>query len=197
MAVDVRERAREALRTEIAEAMSDLFAERGFDAVTVEEAAGEVGISRATFFRYFGAKEDAVLAALEESSIDFGAVLSDLPPVAGENCWQLLHRTFRQALMHIGDGSERERSRLRMIYATPSLRIRLAERHVVREESLTEALAERMSPREAARPVVSAALAVLNLARRRWATGEEPSLLKAVDDAFACLEAASIPLGRS
>lgn len=190
MTTGVRERARQALRTEIAEAMSDLFAARGFSAVTVEEAAREVGISRATFFRYFGSKEDAVLAALEGSAIDFGAVLADLAPVAGENVWELLRRTFQTAVIPVYEGSARKRSRIRMINTTPSLRARLADRRYAREESLTNALADRIADPEAARPTVVAGLAGLDLALRRWAEGEESSLSGAIDEIFRHLVAA-------
>src|SRR6188472_2556747 len=117
MAAGIRERARHALRTEIAQAMSDLFAQRGFDEVTVEEAANEVGISRATFFRYFGSKEDAVLAAIEASSINYAAHLETLPSKDGESPWQLLLRAFQGALSQRDEHSELERSRVRMINA--------------------------------------------------------------------------------
>src|SRR4051794_3119838 len=103
MTAGVRERARQALRSEIAESMSNLFAERGFDTVTVEEAARQVGISRATFFRYFGSKEDAVIAAVESSAIDYAAILAALPPLEGESPWQLLHRTFQHAVDKIDE----------------------------------------------------------------------------------------------
>ena len=191
MTAGVRERARNALRTEIAQAMSRLFAERGFDAVTVEEAAGEVGISRATFFRYFGSKEDAVLAAIEASSIDYAAHLQALPAVADETVLQLLLRTFQSALTHIGEHSETERSRVRMINANVSLRTRMAQRRFAHEEALTPVLAQRIGDPQAARTVTVAALAALDLAWRRWANGDDPTIAAALDRVFAHLIAAN------
>lgn len=185
MAAGVRERARHALRAEIAEAMINLFAERGFDDITVDEAAREVGISRATFFRYFGSKEDAVLAAIEAASIDYAAILAALPPLSDESPWQLLHRTFVRALVNMNDDSELERSRLRMINSTPSLRNRLVQRRAAHEAALTPVVAERFGDPDAARSVTVAALAVQDLAWRRWAAGEEPSVETALDHAFA------------
>ena len=40
--------------------------ERGWSATTVDELAKEAGISRATFFRVYGSKEDLVFADHEE-----------------------------------------------------------------------------------------------------------------------------------
>lgn len=193
MAVGVRERAKLALRTEIAQAMSDLFAERGFDEVTVEEAAGEVGISRATFFRYFGSKEDAVLAAVEASSIDYATHLQSLPPIDGESPWQLLLRAFKIAIAHRGGHSDLERSRALMINTTVSLRTRMAQRRFALEDALTPILAARIESPDAARTIVVSALAGLDLAWRRWAAGDEPSVARSLDRVFAHLMSASAP----
>ncbi|KAA0113896.1 TetR family transcriptional regulator [Mycolicibacterium sp. P9-22] len=191
MTAGVRERARLALRTEIAQAISIVFAERGFDELTVEEAAGEVGISRATFFRYFGSKEDAVLAAIEASSIDYAAHLETLPTVDGENPFQLLHRAFKHALSQRDEHSEPERSRVRMINATVSLRTRMAQRRFAHEDALTPVLAARIASPDAARTVIVAGLAALDLAWRRWAAGDEPTVAVALDHVFAQLSSAN------
>lgn len=191
MTVGVRERAKLALRTEIAQAMSNLFAQRGFDEVTVEEAAGEVGISRATFFRYFGSKEDAVLAAIEASSIDYAAHLEMLPAIDGESPWQLMLRAFKGALAHRDEHSETERSRVRMINTTVSLRTRMAQRRFAHEDALTPILANRIGSADAARAIVVAALAGLDLAWRRWAAEEEPTIARALDHVFAQLMSAN------
>lgn len=193
MAVGVRERARLALRTEIAQAMSDLFAERGFDAVTVEEAAGEVGISRATFFRYFGSKEDAVLAAIEASSIDYATHLSSAPAIDGESPWQLLLRVFKISIGLHGDHSDLERSRALMINTTVSLRTRMAQRRFALEDALTPILAARIGAPDAARTIVVGALAGLDLAWRRWAAGDEQTVSGALDHVFEQLMSASSP----
>ncbi len=184
MAHGVRERARDALRAELADALSKYFAERGFDEATVDEAAKEAGISRATFFRYFACKEDAVLAALEASSIDYGAVLESLPPIVGESPWDLMHRMFTESVANAREDSEPERSRLRMIHTTPSLRARLTQRYLTHERNIAPVLARRIERPEAAGPLIAAGLAGFDYAWRLWATGECPSIRIAVDRVF-------------
>ncbi|MBO1901314.1 TetR family transcriptional regulator [Leucobacter weissii] len=194
MPADIRERARDTLRFELAEAMCRLFAERGFAEVTVEEAAAAAGISRATFFRYFGSKEDAVLVAVDAAALDYGAAMAAVPQHPGESHWALLGRVFSRTLE--GSDTPEVRARLRMIYGTMSLRVRLAERRIRREASLSEALRDRIADPAQARAITVAALAVFDLAWREWAEGDERPLAAIVHDAFAALDGA-VPRDRS
>ena len=61
----LRERKKEQTRQLIAETAWRLFAERGFDRVTVAEVAREAQVAEATVFNYFRTKEDLFYSRLE------------------------------------------------------------------------------------------------------------------------------------
>lgn len=63
--IPLRERQRIALRAEIQQAALRMFATHGYDAVTTEAIAEEVGISPSTFFRHVPSKEYLLLGATQ------------------------------------------------------------------------------------------------------------------------------------
>jgi AcrR family transcriptional regulator len=62
MATGLRERWRITAMRTIQERALDLFDERGFDAVTIEEIAAAAEVSPSSVYRYFGTKEGLVVA---------------------------------------------------------------------------------------------------------------------------------------
>src|SRR5579875_2007754 len=69
----LRERKKLRTRTLIAETARRLFAERGFEAVSVAQIARDAEVSEATVFNYFPTKEDLVyfgMEAFEEELLD-------------------------------------------------------------------------------------------------------------------------------
>src|SRR3954464_12911095 len=82
----LRERKKRATRDAIAAAARRLFAERGFDAVTVAEIAVAADVSEKTVFNHFPTKEDLVFAGGEARLDQLLADLAKRPagtPVLG------------------------------------------------------------------------------------------------------------------
>ncbi|MGQ1840188.1 TetR family transcriptional regulator [Kocuria turfanensis] len=190
MSSGVRDRTRELLRAQLADAILAVFLERGYATVTVEDAAREVGISRATFFRYFGNKEDVVVASVENSGIDYAAGIRVLPRNAQCTGWELVRTAIEPVVLTATRDPDRLRARLRLIAGEPALRARLRERRAESTEALAAALTERLHAPLTARVLASAGLAAVDLAWEEWAMSEGRDFRATVDSVFACLETA-------
>jgi AcrR family transcriptional regulator len=76
----LRERKKRAARQAIATAARRLFAERGFDAVTVAEVAVAADVSEKTVFNHFPTKEDLAFAGREEGIAMLVAAITERTP---------------------------------------------------------------------------------------------------------------------
>lgn len=64
-------------RDEILRAATDLFSEKGYHEVTMEEIAEEMGVSKGTLYNYFSSKENLYLEILKESFEAIEALLHE------------------------------------------------------------------------------------------------------------------------
>jgi AcrR family transcriptional regulator len=102
----LRARRRLRMETEIEEIALELFAQRGFEDVTIDEIADAAAISRRTFFRCFGSKEELLLRGVRRR-VDrfieaFGARPVDEP----------LLEALRAAVLETAEGYEADRDAL-------------------------------------------------------------------------------------
>ncbi|MBK1682222.1 MULTISPECIES: TetR/AcrR family transcriptional regulator [Rhodoferax] len=66
----------------IVHAVNRLLAEKGFDAMTVDEVAAQVGIAKASLYKHFPSKEDLAAAAMVRVMQRAQDFISSLPPEA-------------------------------------------------------------------------------------------------------------------
>jgi AcrR family transcriptional regulator len=181
--VSLRERKKLATRQALEEAALRLFAEKGFDQVTVGEIAASVGVSSRTFFRYFGSKEEVVLEPRLELHRFVRATLAGRPPD------EPVLDALRFALESLAHRLEEFRPRLflrsEIVRRTPALAAREAQLREDARGLLTDFAAARLAAEPATdlRPHVAAAWAMagLSAARELWEHGaldrDLPSLL--------------------
>ncbi|MER6961397.1 MULTISPECIES: TetR family transcriptional regulator [unclassified Streptomyces] len=168
----LRDRMRHAMRDEVSSVAFRLFAEQGFDNTTVDQIAKEAGLSRASFFRYFGTKEDVILGNFEELGQKVAAALAARP--ADEKPWDALRRAFDVVTQLNADEPEKTLSFLRLLSEACSLKARQREK----QQSWHPLLAPEISRRLGADPtavddpralaLVAAAIACLDVAKESW-----------------------------
>jgi AcrR family transcriptional regulator len=179
MSTGLRERKKEQTRQAIREAALRLFAERGFDGVTVAEIAGAADVSVATLFNYFPTKEDLVYARMETFEADLITAIREREP--GET----VLAAFSRFILDIGgllaskdaEASERLAAIARIVTASPALLAREREISAHYTQSLaaliaeeTEAAADDLTPSVAANALMGVHRAMLAQVRSRLLT---------------------------
>jgi AcrR family transcriptional regulator len=166
-----------------------LFAEKGYDATTVDEIAAAAGVSHMTFFRHFPRKE----AVVEYDEYD--PIVEELIAArpADESPLTALHNAIREGLAAIVN-TDREAllQRTRLVLRNPVLRSRNLIAQDETRELFARALARRAGlhkPDFASTVQASAALGAIGVAMTAWAAGDDDDPVALIDAAFAALRA--------
>ncbi|WP_330458664.1 TetR/AcrR family transcriptional regulator [Streptomyces sp. NBC_00820] len=91
-AMGLRERKKLQTAHRIYRVAIELFVERGFDDVSVQEIADAAEVSKMTVFNYFGTKEDLVFRPMEEHFADAARAVRERQP--GESAVDAVRRQF-------------------------------------------------------------------------------------------------------
>ena len=150
MAVEtgLRERKKQQTRELIAETARRLFAERGFDAVTVAQVARAANVSEVTVFNYFSTKEDLFYGGMqffEETLLD--AVRARAP---GESVLEAFRRPVLDGFKRLAadERAKMIRTAGKLIASSPALEAH--EREIVAR--YTRQLAEQLAEEAGAKP---------------------------------------------
>jgi AcrR family transcriptional regulator len=201
----LRERKKAQTRQLIADTAWRLFADRGFERVTVAQVAREAQVAVATVFNYFPTKEDLFFFPLEA----FGADLVEA--VAGRAVGEPALVAFRRQLLGAGGllalaeaGDEQALERLRtvnrVIADSPALQAREQQAFTHTAAALADRLAADtgsapgdLDAQVAANALVGVQRALVDYTRRRVLAEERPAGLAAdvrtlAERAFSLLE---------
>jgi AcrR family transcriptional regulator len=156
----LRERKKEQTRQALSETARRLFAERGFERVSVAEIARAADVSVATVFNYFPNKEDLVYAGLERFEEELLTAIRDRP--AGESALAAFGRFVLAPRGLLAAPEPQAAAELltltRMIAASPTLLTREHDIFARYTESLARLLADETDARDDdPRPAVAAA----------------------------------------
>jgi AcrR family transcriptional regulator len=168
---DLRERTRLAVRADISSTAMGLFLEHGFEAVTIDQIAESVGISRRSLFRYFTSKEDIAVASITERG---HAVLAALQTRdLGEGPWEALRAAvFEDEELDPRHVTGETLAISRLLRESPGLQGFRLEKQKQWQELLAPEIAKRLKTGEdreaAARGIVATALACVDAAVDIW-----------------------------
>jgi AcrR family transcriptional regulator len=168
-------RTRQAVLAEITQTAMTLFLERGFEATTIDDIAAAAGISRRSFFRYFGTKEDIVLGDLTAQGELIREELEARPAV--EDAWTALLNALAAA-PRLGQDEPTMLKVSKMLYETPSLRARSIEKHFHWQALFTPEIRRRLGTAPGddhdlrADAIVACVLTCLDVAGEAWTRGD-------------------------
>jgi AcrR family transcriptional regulator len=202
----LRELKKEQTRQLIATTAFRLFADRGFDRVTVAEIAREAQVAEATVFNYFASKEDLFYSRLDALGARLIEAVGDRPP--GEPALAAFRRALlaqEEGLLAQAESGDAEalarlRTANRVVAGSPALIAREQQAMSRTANALAALLAAEtgaadgdIRPQVAANALLGVHRALIDHVRRRILAGDDASGLAAevrelAAAAFALLE---------
>ena len=199
-AMGLRERKKLQTAMRIYRTAVEMFVERGFDHVSVQEIAETAEVSKMTVFNYFGTKEDLVFRPMEEHFSDAARAVRERAP--GESAVDAVRRQFLE-LVEARDPSVGlsadpfVRQVRKIVVETPAL----MERAFLTAQKGTRELAHLLAEETGDAPLALIAAATLSAARnavieehhRRLEAGDSAEAIAAdapelAERAFALVE---------
>jgi AcrR family transcriptional regulator len=192
----LRERMRRTVLQEIADVALQLFTERGYETVTIDDIAAAAGLSRRSVFRYFSTKEDIVVGKFDFVADDMLNRLRARPPA--EPVWESLRRAFDLLVPYVDAPGKHEVAEpmQRIVFQTPALLasylVKLERMQDAAETALRERAAQAGAPYAADDPapraIIGAAFGCLVAAQRAWlAGGAKGNFADAIDRAMSAV----------
>lgn len=172
----------------IERAAFELFAERGFDAVTMADIAAAVGVGRRTLFRYFESKNDIPWGQFDRTLDGFRAILASMP--GDLPLHEAVHRGVQRFNEFPADARPSHRDRMRLILETPALQAHSVLRYAEWRAVIAEYVGHRLGrPPDDLLPrtVGSVALALALSAYEAWLADPGTELAAMLDEAMAGL----------
>jgi AcrR family transcriptional regulator len=137
----LRERKKQETRSALSWAVIRLSVERGWDNVTVQDAAAAANVSERTFRNYFSSKAEAVAARHLDRMLGVATELRARPP--GEPLWEAITSA---ALSRFEGGQSPDRQwtdAIRLMLAEPDLAGEVLKANAAGQRELSAAVAER------------------------------------------------------
>jgi AcrR family transcriptional regulator len=190
--IEITEVGRAAVRAELAARALDLFLHEGYEAVTFNDLAAAVGVSRSTVLRHFGTKEEIVLSTIDTRGHEVADALRMRP--AEEDDWTALRRAVDTGVQPYHQDPARALALTRLVQDVRTLRAHGLEKQGGWQSLLAEALAQRSGssapPALQHRVWAGAALVCMNAAVQQWSASDgQLDLVTLLDDAFGALAA--------
>ncbi|RJQ85592.1 acyl-CoA-like ligand-binding transcription factor [Amycolatopsis panacis] len=179
----LRERRRQETRRAISWAAITLAVERGLGTVTIDDIAGEAGVSPRTVNNYFSSKAEAIAARQYDRAQAIADHLRARP--ADEPLWTALrqavldqYRDDRGETADSGQPDPQWTQGVRLMVSEPALQGEFLKAGAATEQALAEAIAERLGegPEHDLRPMLVAAAAggAVRAAMLRWLRAAPP-----------------------
>jgi mycofactocin system transcriptional regulator len=171
-----------------------LFTDNGFESTTIDQIAGEAGVSERTFFRYFSSKASVLWTDFDT---EVEAIRHALAAVPGD---VPMMKAIRQAVVsanhYQADDVPELRARMNLIALVPALSSSAAEHYDAWERVVSEFAARRLGhAADSLYPLAigRAVLATCRAAYDRWSARADADLPGYLDAALSALEAGFAP----
>ena len=172
-----------------------LFTDQGFDRTTIEQIAAEAGVSKRTFFRYFGSKASVLWSEFDSEVETIRAALAEVP--AEVPMMEAIRHVVVVTASHHGPQDVPElRMRMNLIGGVPALQSSAAIHYDAWERAISDFAATRIGqPADSLYPLAvgRATLAACRAAYDRWSARADADLTFYLDAALAALAAGFEP----